>query len=310
MGKFGFTKTVVHLVSKLFLNQKTKFMKRIFWLKQLPVVLIVLALVITATAWQGQPGKTTHTTTDTIPDKNKIKNIDEALEQLEKSKKELERTLQEKNWEKEMKGALEKSHFDAEKMKLQIDEAVKQIDAKKMQEEITRAMKEVDLEKMKIELQQSLDKVDIGQMKEQLEKAMKQIDAAKIQADINSSIAKIDMEKIKLELDKVKEIDFKGIEESLKKMQPELEKSMQTAKEGIEKAKKELLEYKSFIDGLDNDGLIDKDKDYIIQYKNDELTINGKKQSAEVVKKYSSFLKEKKDFTIKKDKDNFNIDND
>jgi len=285
-------------------------MKRIFWLKQLTIALIVSGLVITATAWQGHPGKTTYTTTDTIPDKNKIKNIDEALEQLEKSKKELERTLQQKDWEKEMKEALDKSHFDAEKMKLQIDEAVKEIDTKKMQEQITQAMKAVDLEKMKVELQQNLEKVDVTQMKEQMEKAMKQIDAAKIQADINSSIAKIDMEKIRLELDKVKEIDFKGIEENLKKVKPELEKSMQNAKESIEKAKKDLLEYKSFIDGLDKDGLIDKDKNYTIQYKNGELTVNGKKQPAGVVKKYSSFLNGKNDFTIQKNEDNFNIDND
>ena len=285
-------------------------MKRIFWLKQLPILLIVLALVITATAWQGQPGKTTHTITDTIPDKNKVKNIDDALEQLEKNKKELERTLQQKDWEKEMKEALDKSHFDAEKMKQQIDEAVKQIETKKMQEQITKAMKEVDLEKMKVELQQNLEKVDMTQMKEQIESAMKQIDAAKIQADISSSIAKIDMEKIKLELDKVKEIDFKGIEENLKKMMPEIEKSMQNAKQSVEKAKKELLEHKAFIDGLDKDGLIDKDKNYTIEYKNGELTINGKKQSAEVVKKYNAYLKAKKDFTIKKDEDHFNIDND
>lgn len=285
-------------------------MKRIFWLKQLPILLIVLALVITATAWQGQPGKTTHTITDTIPDKNKVKNIDDALEQLEKSKKELERTLQQKDWEKEMKEALDKSHLDAEKMKQQIDEAVKQIETKKMQEQITKAMKEVDLEKMKVELQQNLEKVDMTQMKEQIESAMKQIDAAKIQADISSSIAKIDMEKIKLELDKVKEIDFKGIEENLKKMMPEIEKSMQNAKQSVEKAKKELLEHKAFIDGLDKDGLIDKDKNYTIEYKNGELTINGKKQSAEVVKKYNAYLKAKKDFTIKKDEDHFNIDND
>jgi len=58
-------------------------MKRIFWLKQLPIILIVMAMVITAVAWHGQPGKTTHTITDTIPDKNKVKNIDDALEQLE-----------------------------------------------------------------------------------------------------------------------------------------------------------------------------------------------------------------------------------
>lgn len=285
-------------------------MKRDFWLKQLPILLIISALVVTAAAWQVAPGKSTRTITDTVPDKNKVKSIDDALEQLEKSQKELERTLQEKNWDKEMKDALDKAHFDAEKMKLQIDEAVKQIDAKKIQDEVAKAMKEVDLQKMKADLQENLDKVDMKDMKLQIENAMKQVDAAKIQADINASLAKVDVEKIKLELDKVKQIDMKGIEENLRKMKPEIEKSMQDARQSIEKAKKELTEYKTFIDGLDKDGLIDKDKSYTIQYKNGELIINGKKQPAEVVKKYNSYLKNKKDFTLKKDDDNFDIHND
>jgi hypothetical protein len=286
-------------------------MKRNFWLKQLPIALSVSALVITAAAWQGQPGKTTHTTTDTIPDKNKkIKDIDEALDQIEKSQKDLERTLQNKDWDKEMKDALDKVHFDADKMKLQIDEAMKNIDSKKIQEEINKAMKDVDFEKMKTELKENMDKIDMQQMKDEIAKAMKQIDAEKIKADINTSIAKIDMDKIKIELDKVKDIDFKGIEDNLKKMKPEIEKSMQNAKESIEKAKTEMLAYKNFIDGLDKDGLIDKNKSYTIEYKNGVLSINGKKQSADVVKKYNSFLKDRKDFTIKKDDDGFDIDND
>jgi hypothetical protein len=286
-------------------------MTRNFWLKKLPNALTVSALVITAAAWQGSPGKTTHTTTDTIPEKNKrAKNIDEALEQLEKSKQEVERTLQNRDWEKQMKEALDNVHFDADKMKLQIDEAVKQIDAKKIQEEVQKAMKEVDFERMKVQLQENLDKVDMQQMKEEIAKALKEIDIAKIQTDINTSISKIDMDKIKLELDKIKEIDFKGIEENLKKMKPEIEKSMQNAKEGIDKAKKELEGYKSLIDGLGKDGLIDKNKNYMIEYKNGELTVNGKKQPADVVKKYDSFLKGHKNFTIKKDDNGFNLDND
>ena len=147
-------------------------------------------------------------------------------------------------------------------------------------------------------------------MKDEIAKAMKQIDAEKIKLDINNSIAKIDMDKIKVELDKVKDIDFKEMENNLKKMKPEIEKSMQTAKESIDKAKKEMLEYKNFIDGLNKDGLIDKSKNYTIEYKNSELTINGKKQPSDVVKKYNSFLQGKKDFTIKKDDDGFDIDND
>ena len=285
-------------------------MNRNLWLKQLPIALSVSALVITTAAWQGQPGKTTHITTDTIPNKNKkIKDIDDALDQIEKSKQELDRTLQSKDWDKEMKDALDKVHFDADKMKLQIDEAMKNIDAKKIQEEINNAMKNVDFEKMKTELQQNLDKVDMQQVKDEITKAMKQIDAEKIKADVNASISKIDMGKIKLELDKVKNIDFKEMDENLKKMRPEIEKSMQTAKESIEKAKKEMLEYKSFIDGLDQDGLINKRENYRIEYKNGELIINGKRQSADVETKYNGFLKGKKDFTIKKDDDGFDIDN-
>jgi hypothetical protein len=283
-------------------------MKRNFWLKQLPIALIALALVITATAWQGGPGKNTRTTTDTIPQNKKVKNIDDALEQLEKGRKDIERTLQEKDWDREMKEALDKTHFDAEKMKLQIDEAVKNIDAKKIQEEVAKALKDVDFEKMKTDLQQNLDKIDLQQMKDEIAKAMKEIDAEKIKTDINASISKIDMDKIKLELDKVKNIDFKEMEENLKKMKPEIEKSLQNAKEGLEKAKKELLEYKGFIDGLDRDGLIDKNKNYTIEYKTSELTVNGKKQSADVVRKYNSFLKDRKDFIIKKDEDDFKID--
>jgi hypothetical protein len=100
------------------------------------------------------------------------------------------------------------------------------------------------------------------------------------------------------------------MEESLKRIKPEIEKSMQSAKESIEKARKELVEYKSFISDLDKDGLIDKDKNYTVEYKKGELTINGKKQSADVVKKYNSFLKDRRDFTIQKDDNDFNIDKD
>jgi hypothetical protein len=284
-------------------------MKRNFWLKQLPIVLIAAALVITATAWQGQPGKTKSIATDTIPNK-KVKDIDEALQDLENGQQDLEHKLQGKNWDKEMNDALDKIHFDADKMKQQIDEAVKQIDAKKIQEQIQKAMQEVDLAKMKTELQQNLDKVELQDVKEEIAKAMKEIDAEKIKNDINVSIAKIDMDKIKMELDKVKDIDFKQMEENIKKMKPEIEKSLQNAKEGIEKAKKEMLEDKKFIDELSSDGLIDKNKNYKIEYKDGGLIINGKKQPADVVKKYSEFLKSKNDFTIKKNEEGFDINKD
>jgi hypothetical protein len=93
-------------------------------------------------------------------------------------------------------------------------------------------------------------------------------------------------------------------------MKPEIEKSMQNAKESIDKAKKELEGYKGLIDGLDKDGFLDKNKNYTIEYKNGELIVNDKKQPDDVVKKYSGFLKDHKNFTIKKDDNDFNINND
>jgi hypothetical protein len=292
---------------KSFLS-KNNVMKRNFWLKQFPVIMMVAALVLTITSWQTEPGKNIHANSDTIP-KNKVTNIDEALQQLDKSMQELQRTLQARDWDKEMKEALDKAHFDSEKMKVQLDEAMKQIDSKKMQDQIQRAMKDIDFEKMKTDLQGNLDKMDIKELKEEIQKAVKEIDLQKIQTDINISISKIDMDKIKVELDKVKEIDFKGIEDNLKKMKPEIEKSMQDAKESIDKAKKEMMGYKSLIDELNRNGLIDKNKNYTIEYKSGSLSINGKKQSADVVKKYNSFLNGHKNFTIKKNEDNFTIDN-
>lgn len=85
---------------------------------------------------------------------------------------------------------------------------------------------------------------------------------------------------------------------------------MAEARVSMDAAKKELTAYKTFIDGLDRDGLIKKSEPYTIEFKEGALTINGKKQPASVVEKYKSFLNDHQEFTIKKEKDQFNIDKD
>jgi hypothetical protein len=144
----------------------------------------------------------------------------------------------------------------------------------------------------------------------EIEQALKAVDAEKIRADVEASIAKVDFEKIRAEMERVKEVDMKKMEEELEKIGPRIEESMKGARESIEKARKEMLLYKEFLGGLEKDGLIKKDQPYTIEYKNGELTINGQKQPAEVLNKYREFLKDRKDFTIKKDKDDFNIEMD
>ena len=282
-------------------------MKRNFWIRQLPIALVVCAMVITAAAWQGKPPIANQTFKDTVPER-RVKDIDDAIEELERARTELERTLMSKEWQKDVTESLKE--FDADKIKAQIENALKEVDAAKIQAEVARSFSKIDLEKMKAEMQESMKDFDSEKIKEEISKAMKEVDAAKIKAEVDASISKIDFEKMKAEIDRVKEVDLKKIEEQMKTMGPEIEKSMQGARESMEKARKELLEYKEFIGSLEKDGLINKDQPYLIEYNNGELSINGKKQPAEVLYKYKGFLQNRKDFTIKKDKDDFNIDMD
>ena len=55
---------------------------------------------------------------------------------------------------------------------------------------------------------------------------------------------------------------------------------------------------KALIDAVKADGLVENGQ-LSMEYTRGELTINGKVQSADVVKKYAAYLSEKKDFTIK-----------
>ena len=171
----------------------------------------------------------------------------------------------------------------------------------KVQMEIDKAMKEVDMDKIRSEI----------------EKATQSIDAAKIEHDIKESLGKIDWDKMKKDMDEVKKIDMSKLDADMKKLEiemnelgPRIQKEMEKAKVDIEKAKVEMKEYKSFVDGLEKDGLINKKEGYSIEHKNGELIINGKKQPADVYNKYRSFLEKHKKFNIKKTDDNFNINND
>ena len=122
---------------------------------------------------------------------------------------------------------------------------------------------------------------------------------------------------MKAELNEAKKIDLAEMEaglaearEEMKKIGPEIEKELKKAKLEIEKAKTELKEYKSFVDGLEKDGLINKKESYSIKYKNGKLTINDKEASDKTHEKYRDFLDKHKKFNIEKDDNDFDIDMD
>jgi chromosome segregation ATPase len=231
---------------------------------------LVALLAFSLTAWNQNTHLTHRTHTDTVPRKgdHKTKDIDEAIAELDRAMEQLD---------KELKKPLP---------------PVPPADIAKMKAEIERSLKDLDPEKMKADM----------------EAIKKEVDAARIKADVEASLSKVDMEKVRVELERVKNEELPKIEAQLKKMGPEIEASMKKAKESVEKARREIQEYKGFIDGLEKDGLIDRKQDYRIEHEDGVLKINGKVQPAGVYNKYKAFLEKHKDFTIKKEADDFNID--
>lgn len=262
-------------------------MKRTFLLKSFPLLVLATGLVVTlVTSAQNSSGSKT-SASDTIPTKKQkqVRDLDEALLELDKGEIELSKALRE---------------IDGEKIEREIREAMKNmdVDMAKMKEDIAKAMKEIDMQKINADVQKALA---------QAQKELKEIDLDKIQKEVQASLSKVDMEKIKAELEEVKKIDMEQMKKELAEIRPEIEKSLATAKKDIEKARKEITAYKNLVDALEKDGHLKKGGNYKIEYRNNELTVNGKKLSVEETKKYSEYLSGKENFTLQKDEDNLNI---
>lgn len=262
------------------------------------LILLLATFSIGLLSWDYQqtPGGQPVTANDTVPKKiqkeKKVRDLDEALSELE---------------------AIDIS-AEMAKVSAELSKAFKEFDGEKIRLEIEKAMKEVDLAKIQAEVQASMAKTDWNEVKEQIAAAIKEIDVAKIQQEVQASLAKVDWDKMKLEMEKVKETDFRKMEEDMKKMAaelkemaPKLEKEMKKAKEEMEKAKTEMKAMKTLVDGLDSDGLLIKKEGYKLEHKNVVLLINGKKASEGVYKKYQAVLDKYPTFTLSKTDDDFDM---
>jgi len=289
-------------------------MSKQFLKVQLPLMLIAGSLAITLVAWkQNRFAQADSITTDTLPKKEqtKIKNFDDALEQLEKAQIQVEQSLKNlptKDMQLQIENALKQ--IDVDKIKINIDDAMKQIDAGKINAQIESAMKHIDAEEIKKNLADAMKEIHPEEIKAQLAEAMKEIDIEKTKAEVNASIAKIDMEKIKANIEEMKKTELPKIEAEMKKIKPQIDEEIKKAKVEIDKAKVELREYKAFEDGLEKDGLINKKENYKIEHKDGQLIINGKAQPQSVYNKYRSFLEKHKNLTIEKNEDDFKVKND
>ena len=271
-------------------------MKKYLSLKKLPMLVVVCLLFVSATAWQNQVPAGTNDIKDTIPPRKKnIRNIEEALEQIEKAQAEMERSIR---------------NIDFNKLEKELSESLQKIDldAAKMKAEMEKALKEVDLAKIKSELERSIREVDVEKLKAELQKTLKDVDVQKIQAEAQAAIAKVDVEKIKKELEEVKKVELAKIKSELEAAKPELERSMKEARERMEEAREELTAYKFFIDDLHSSRLINKHASYKIEHRNGALYINGKQQDEKLYNKHRDFLSRHKEFVIEKTRDSFRME--
>ncbi len=264
-------------------------MKKLFSWKKIPLLALACGIVVTATVAQSNSGNQKQAATDTVPAKQKkIKDLDEALAEIDRGEIELQRAMREIDREKieaDVRKAMKNAEIDMTKAKAEMEKALKEIDLQKIELDVQKALKEVDWEKVKKEVNESLSKVDMEQIKAELQAA-------------------------KMEMEKVKTTDFKKMQKELAAIGPEVEKAMKEAKADIEKARKEMTSYRNLVNALDADGHLKKNESYTVAYKKGQLTINGKTLPADKAAKYDEYLAGKKNFTLKKDDNGINIDHD
>jgi hypothetical protein len=206
---------------------------------------------------------------------------------------------------------------DDKDIERKLDAAMRQLDVE--MQKLDEKMKKMDFSKMNKEIEESMKKVDFEKIGKQVEAEMKKVDWNKLEKDTDAAFSKIDQQKLKEEIHvsmaKLQEVEMPKIREQLKKVQLELEKnkehmkidheqinrdvqrSLEKARASIANAQDEIMSMKAFIDVLQKDRLIDKEKGYKIQVKEGELYLNGKKQTQEIRDKYKQYFK-KKNFEI------------
>jgi hypothetical protein len=185
-------------------------------------------------------------------------------------------------------GDLDQAMKELDRAMVDMDKNMK-IDMSKMDREIKAAMEEIkkiDFDKIGHEVEAELRKVNWDEANLEIKKAMREA-----QKEINE----IDMKEIKKEIEKAqKEVSKEKISAhiDMQKIRESVNKGLAGARIGIEKAKKEISQLKEFTESLEKDGLINRKKGYKVEIKDNEMYINGTKQSKEVNEKYKKYFKE------------------
>lgn len=228
-----------------------------------------LGLVIALAAWTNHPRQHQLYPTqinDTTPDKKYSRDLDHELEKLEEARARMAE-MKEKDWQK---------------MERDVEESIKKIDFEKIQREAQEAMQRMNLEKTQQQIEESLSRIDFDKIQQQIDESMQ--DVAKTMQKQMLAVQQ-EMQKVKDQM-RVEKFNFS--------------KEMEKAQAELDNAKKELKGYQDMIYAMEKAGLLDTKTNYSIEFKNDELFINGQKQPADITNRYKHYFRKDK-ITIKKE---------
>ena len=315
---YFYTKTLV-LVTSINIAMKLYSTTRLQVISTCLVGAGVLIAAFGLISWAGSSGKGTYqiVQNDTIPSKEKPKyekDFDKELRQLEEARRQLEK-LKSKDWDKvqhDLETAMK--NIDIEKVRIDAEKAVSTVDMEKIAKEIEASLKKIDFEKIERDVDAAMNnisKIDTEKVKEEMKKMRTEIEEQLKKQDWRKEmeeIKNIDMNAIKAELGEAKK-EIAKVKEELKAEKIDMKATMEMANTEIEKAQQDLKGYQEMTDAMEKEGLLDTKKDYTIQYKDGELTINGRKQSSETAARYKRYFR-KDPLTIKKENGNINIDTD
>lgn len=264
---------------------------------------------------------------------------DKINDEVARAQKETEKAMADVDWDKikeelakarEEMAAVDWNKINAEMAKAQeemkremanVDWNKIKADVAKAQEEHKKAMKEHKTA-MKAH-SKAMDNADWNQVNAEVQAAMKEVNKSLAEVDwtaIGSTVADA-MNSINWE-----DIDQQGTGSSSKKRTTSARansnlssanivvtnpsygsgKNVQQVNASTSKSEVSSIEYEKMLIKMENEGLIDIDKGYAIKKNGDELTIDGKRQPASVLDRYSKYLQGDR-IAVAGGKDNMNI---
>lgn len=290
-------------------------------LRKLPPVAWMAFILIALTGFSGiawknnQDAITTRMQQDTTPKKEDETvidgDLDRALEEVHRATENLERQMKKMDWKK---------------MNRDMSESLEKINSTRIHEEIARAMRNINREQIELKTREALRKIDWKKMHQELDRAndaFSEKDRVKMKEGTQRAMEEtrramermksIDSKEMRREMERameriwdhegdIKENMEKARKNGLKYLGDDFERKMEKAREKVKRAGEALQNYKEMVNEMDKDGLIKIKETYTIEYKNEELFINGAKQPSSVADKYKHYFKNGR-VTIKKDKD-------